>query len=332
MTAWQTIEIDGESVLNDHTNKDYDDRLIDRLGSLHERAEGDPPPTRRRPAAPIHLCGETRRRAGEGRGRRDRVGERRQDRVLPHGVVRAARGPAADPRPHAPGIGGWTPAAGGLSPSTAAHFRIARIVGGKAWGIAFMRHAGLPVPPAFVVTTEACRAYLAEGALPDGLLDEMRAGIATLEAETGRRFGSDDRPLLLAIRSGAAISMPGMLDTVLNLGMSEEIETALARESGDTAFARDTHRRFYRDVRAYRAQGRHRPAPARGHRGGMAKGRRGDRGRGEACRVAPADQLEGAVSCGLRFVERAACEAVSAASRAPGRRGHGRHGSGHGVR
>ena len=119
------------------------------------------------------------------------------------------------------------------------------LVGGKAWGIAFMRHAGLPVPPAFVVTTEACRAYLAEGALPDGLLDEMRAGIATLEAETGRRFGSDDCPLLLAIRSGAAISMPGMLDTVLNLGMSEKIETALARESGDAAFAHDTHRRFY---------------------------------------------------------------------------------------
>ena len=109
------------------------------------------------------------------------------------------------------------------------------LVGGKAWGIAFMRHAGLPVPPAFVVTTEACRAYLAEGALPDGLFDEMRAGIVMLEAETGRRFGGEVRPLLLAIRSGAAISMPGMLDTVLNLGMGEEIETALARESGDAA-------------------------------------------------------------------------------------------------
>ena len=119
------------------------------------------------------------------------------------------------------------------------------LIGGKAWGIAVMRHAGLPVPPAFVVTIEACRAYLAEGALPDGLLDELHAGIAMLEAETGRRFGVPERPLLLAVRSGAAVSMPGMLDTVLNLGIDEEIEAALARESGDSAFARDTHRRFH---------------------------------------------------------------------------------------
>ena len=119
------------------------------------------------------------------------------------------------------------------------------LVGGKAWGIAVMRHEGLPVPPAFVVTTEACRAYLAEGALPEGLLGEVHAGIAMLEAETGRRFGAPERPLLLAVRSGAAVSMPGMLDTVLNLGIDEEIEAALAGESGDAAFARDTHRRFH---------------------------------------------------------------------------------------
>ena len=119
------------------------------------------------------------------------------------------------------------------------------LIGGKAWGIAVMRHVGLPVPPAFVVTTEACRTYLAEGALPDGLADELRAGIAMLEAETGRRFGANERPLLLAVRSGAAISMPGMLDTVLNLGIDEEIEAALAAESGDAVFARDTHRRFH---------------------------------------------------------------------------------------
>ena len=119
------------------------------------------------------------------------------------------------------------------------------LVGGKAWGIATMRHAGLPVPPAFVVTTEACRAYLAQGALPDGLLDELYAGIAMLEAETGRRFGAAEKPLLLSIRSGAAVSMPGMLDTVLNLGIDEEVEAALAVESGDAAFARDTRRRFH---------------------------------------------------------------------------------------
>ena len=105
------------------------------------------------------------------------------------------------------------------------------LVGGKAWGIATMRHAGLPVPPAFVVTTEACRAYLAQGALPDGLLDELYAGIAILEAETGRRFGAAEKPLLLSIRSGAVVSMPGMLDTVLNLGIDEAVEAALAVEA-----------------------------------------------------------------------------------------------------
>ena len=119
------------------------------------------------------------------------------------------------------------------------------LIGGKAWGIAVMRHAGLPVPPAFVVTTEACRAYLAAGALPDGLLDELHAGIAMLEAKTGRGFGAPEQPLLLAIRSGAAVSMPGMLDTVLNLGIDEAIEGVLAAESGDATFARDTHRRFH---------------------------------------------------------------------------------------
>ena len=119
------------------------------------------------------------------------------------------------------------------------------LVGGKARGIALMRRAGLPVPPAVVATTEACRAYLAEGALPDGLVEELHAGVATLEAETGRRFGAHERPLLLAVRSGAAVSMPGMLDTVLNLGIDAAVEAALARDSGDAAFARDTHRRFH---------------------------------------------------------------------------------------
>ena len=136
-------------------------------------------------------------------------------------------------------IGRWTLALDGAALPDRA------LVGGKAWGIAAMRHAGLPVPPAFVVTTEACRAYLATGALPDALLDELHAGIAVLEAETGRRFGASERPLLLAVRSGAAVSMPGMMDTVLNLGIDEAVEAALARESGDAAFACDTHRRFH---------------------------------------------------------------------------------------
>ncbi len=119
------------------------------------------------------------------------------------------------------------------------------LIGGKAWSLARMRVLGLPVPPAFVITTRACLAYLQKQTLPDGLQAEIDAGIAWLEQQTGRRFGADASPLLLSVRSGAAISMPGMMDTVLNLGIDETTEKALARESGDAAFARDTHRRFY---------------------------------------------------------------------------------------
>lgn len=116
--------------------------------------------------------------------------------------------------------------------------------GGKAWSIAQMRALGLPVPPAFVITTRACLAFLESGAFPAGLDAEIDASLAWLEAETGRGFGSGDKRLLLSIRSGAAISMPGMMDTVLNLGIDDEAEAALAAETDLADFARDTHRRF----------------------------------------------------------------------------------------
>lgn len=118
------------------------------------------------------------------------------------------------------------------------------LIGGKAWSLARMHAMGLAVPPAFVVTTDACRAFLASGELPKGLVDELSAGIAALEAATGRAFGRGPRALLVSVRSGAAISMPGMMDTVLNLGMTDATEAALALESDDAAFARDSHRRF----------------------------------------------------------------------------------------
>jgi pyruvate,orthophosphate dikinase len=118
------------------------------------------------------------------------------------------------------------------------------LIGGKAWSLARMGAMGLAVPPAFVVTTEACRTYLANGTLPVGLAKELAVGIAALETSTGRRFGHGPNALLVSVRSGAAISMPGMMDTVLNLGMTEATEAALAAESGDAAFARDSHRRF----------------------------------------------------------------------------------------
>lgn len=116
--------------------------------------------------------------------------------------------------------------------------------GGKAWSIARMRGLGLPVPPAFVIGTKACLAYLDSGDFPAGLTQEIDAGLAWLERETGRGFGAGDKRLLLSVRSGAAISMPGMMDTVLNLGIDDAGEAALAGETGLPGFARDTHRRF----------------------------------------------------------------------------------------
>jgi pyruvate,orthophosphate dikinase len=118
-------------------------------------------------------------------------------------------------------------------------------IGGKAWSIARMMSFGLPVPPAFVVTTEACRAFLRDDAFPHGLEEEIAQGIADLEARTGRNFDRGPKPLLVSVRSGAPISMPGMMDTVLNLGITPQTELALAAECGNADFARDVHRRFF---------------------------------------------------------------------------------------
>ncbi len=119
------------------------------------------------------------------------------------------------------------------------------LIGGKAWSVARMCSLGLSVPPAFVITTETCRRYFEDGGgMPAGLMDEVMAGMAWIEQATGRRFGGGERPLLVSVRSGAPVSMPGMMDTVLNLGIDDHTELALARETGSPAFARDTHRRF----------------------------------------------------------------------------------------
>ena len=118
------------------------------------------------------------------------------------------------------------------------------LVGGKAWSIAHMQSLGLPVPPAFVVTTDACKAFLREGHLPAGLETELASAMDWLEEASGRTFGGGKSPLLVSVRSGAPVSMPGMMDTVLNLGISAETMEALAQESGDPSFARDTYRRF----------------------------------------------------------------------------------------
>lgn len=119
------------------------------------------------------------------------------------------------------------------------------LIGGKAWSIAKMAALDLPVPPAFVITTRACAEFQRTGDFPSGLSAEIASGIAWLEAQTGRTFGRGPSPLLVSVRSGAPVSMPGMMDTVLNMGITEETEAALAAESGDPRFAHDTHRRFF---------------------------------------------------------------------------------------
>jgi pyruvate, orthophosphate dikinase len=119
-----------------------------------------------------------------------------------------------------------------------------KLIGGKASSVARMQALGLNVPPAIVITTRACAAFIGGHATPPGLEDEIAAGVAWLEERTGRRFGAGPRPLLVSVRSGAPVSMPGMMDTVLNLGINDETETALAKECGDAAFARNTHQRF----------------------------------------------------------------------------------------
>jgi pyruvate, orthophosphate dikinase len=128
---------------------------------------------------------------------------------------------------------------------------LALVIGGKAANIATMAtELGLPVPPAFTITTAACNEYLANG-WPEGLDDEIREHMRRLEAQVGRRFGDPADPLLVSVRSGAPRSMPGMMDTILNLGLNRETEDGLAAASGDPGFARDCHDRFhkiYRDV------------------------------------------------------------------------------------
>ena len=118
------------------------------------------------------------------------------------------------------------------------------LCGGKGSGLMRMRGLGLPVPEGFVITTEACVSYIETREMPEGLMDEVRENLKRVEEATGRGFGDPENPLLVSVRSGASISMPGMMDTVLNLGLNDATVRGLARITGDERFARDSHRRF----------------------------------------------------------------------------------------
>ena len=119
------------------------------------------------------------------------------------------------------------------------------LLGGKGAGLADMSSIGIPVPPGFTITTEVCTAYYAAGKkLPKGLDAELQAALARVEKLTGKGFGRRDNPLLVSVRSGARVSMPGMMDTVLNLGLNDETVEGLATLSGNPRFAWDSYRRF----------------------------------------------------------------------------------------
>src|SRR5215211_9286881 len=119
------------------------------------------------------------------------------------------------------------------------------LLGGKGAGLAEMTKAGLPTPPGFTITTEACNDYFAAGEqLPDGLWDDVLEAMREVERRTGKGFGDPANPLLVSVRSGAKFSMPGMMDTVLNLGLNEETLQGLIGLTGNERFGWDAYRRF----------------------------------------------------------------------------------------
>ena len=118
------------------------------------------------------------------------------------------------------------------------------LLGGKGANLAQMWKIGLPVPPGFIITTEACHQYWKENDFIAGIWSDVEAAIGRVEKLTGKNFGSSENPLLVSVRSGAPVSMPGMMDTILNLGLNDDTVKALAKSSGNERFAYDSYRRF----------------------------------------------------------------------------------------
>jgi len=120
------------------------------------------------------------------------------------------------------------------------------LLGGKGANLCEMTQIGLNVPPGFVITTEACLAYLddAQHALPAGVMDEVRLQLGRVETASGKVFGGRENPLLVSVRSGSAMSMPGMMDTILNLGLNPDTLQGLIAQTGNERFANDAYRRF----------------------------------------------------------------------------------------
>jgi len=125
------------------------------------------------------------------------------------------------------------------------------LLGGKGANLAEMTRIGIPVPQGFTISTDVCRTYLRDQRYPEGITQQVEEAVRRMEADSGKRFGGTENPLLVSVRSGAAVSMPGMMETILNLGLNEDTVQALARASNDERFAYDSYRRFvqmYADV------------------------------------------------------------------------------------
>src|SRR5579862_7852341 len=150
----------------------------------------------------------------------------------------------------APRKGKWVYAFGGGKAEARGNMR--NLLGGKGAGLAEMAHLGLPVPPGFTITTEVCTYfYEHDKSYPKDLKAQVEAALAAVGRITGKKFGDAENPRLISVRSGARASMPGMMDTVLNLGLNDITVNALAEKSGDRRFAQDSYRRFitmYSDV------------------------------------------------------------------------------------
>lgn len=121
---------------------------------------------------------------------------------------------------------------------------MSELLGGKGANLSEMTRMGLPVPPGFTITTSACRHFLKNGTIPDSLNTEIQTSLRNLEKELGKKFGNPENPLLVSVRSGAKFSMPGMMETVLNVGITPEVAKSLAIQSGNERFAWDSYRRF----------------------------------------------------------------------------------------
>src|ERR1700737_703453 len=214
-----------------------------RAGSLSTRTFTRSPPAMPRPSYGVGLRGVNSGRPSPGR-------------CYPHAMPVGTKRPTAAQRKRATAPGrAKAVSANGRARRPTTHkwvylfeegnASMRDLLGGKGAGVAEMTRAGLPVPPGFTITTEACNAFYANGRrFPTGMWEQVLTALKKVEAKTGKKFGDPRNPLLVSVRSGAKFSMPGMMDTVLNLGLNAETLRGLAALTGDERFAKDAYRRF----------------------------------------------------------------------------------------